>query len=71
MPLNLMPRVSVAGEFIVQWVPVLLQLHFSKDSMARAGARNAKALAWNSGNLNRNKRQFTFNNLVLSNNSNN
>lgn len=59
-----MPRVSVAGEFIGQPVPVLLQFHFSKDSMARAGARNAKALAWNSGNLNRNKHQFTFNDLA-------
>lgn len=71
MPLHLMPRVSVASEFMVQSVPVLLQFHFSKDSMARAGARNAKALAWNSGNLKRNKHQFTIKNLVLSNNSNN
>lgn len=32
-------------------LPVLLHFHFSRESIARAGAKNAKALAWNKGNL--------------------
>lgn len=32
-------------------LPVLLHFHFSRESIALAGARNAKALAWNKGNL--------------------
>lgn len=38
-------------------LPVLLHFHLSSDKMALAGARKAKALAWNKGNLKR-KEQF-------------
>lgn len=34
-----------------QQLPVLLHFHFSRERIALAGAKNAKALAWNRGNL--------------------
>lgn len=40
-------------------LPVLLHFHFSRDSIARAGAKNAKALAWNKGNLVERERRDT------------
>lgn len=36
-------------------LPVLLHFHLSSDRMALAGARKAKALAWNKGNLDTSK----------------
>lgn len=35
----------------VRHVPVALHFHLSSERMALAGARNAKALAWNNGSL--------------------
>lgn len=34
-----------------QPLPVLLHFHFSRERIALAGAKKAKALAWNRGNL--------------------
>lgn len=39
-------------------LPVLLHFHLSSERMALAGARKAKALAWNKGNLNTRKELF-------------
>lgn len=39
-------------------LPVLLHFHLSSDRMALAGARKAKALAWNRGNLKMRKAKF-------------
>lgn len=52
---------------IDELVPVWLHFHLSRDRMALAGARKAKALAWKSGNLNERSRIFvtSFNSHII------